>query len=333
VTEPTGGRKQDTAQPGGKDRVSIAVLVPALNEEKNIGKLLDDIFSQELGEDLVLDEVIVISDGSTDSTEAEVLERCPGHSELRLMVNEKRLGKAVCINVGKRGVTADYLVLVDGDTRLGGPQTLAELVSGLDEGTGMVGGVPVPVKDVGGLAPMIFVCGDILRDYIRKNLKGGSNIYSAHGRILALSRDLYEKVEVPSLERGSRVLSTDQSLYYSCLKEGKRFVLRPDARVIFKLPRSFKDYLLVSVRFMYSATNTTEFFDDRHFNSEFHVPLGIKVRAMLHLFRQKPLGAVAWIGYRLAARTIYLFKRYVKKEEVGAAWEISESTKDSITKT
>lgn len=315
---------------GGTTGVSISVLVPALNEEKNIGRLLDDIFSQQLGLGLTFNEVIVISDGSTDATEAEVLKRCPGHEGLRLIVNENRLGKAACINLGKQGVTDDYLVLVDGDIRLGGPDTFNQLVGGLDEGTGMVGGIPEPVKDIKGLAPMIFVCGDILRDYIRQNLKGGSNIYSAHGRILALSRDLYEKVEIPSLERGSQVLSTDQFLFYSCLKAGKRFVLRPDARVVFKLPGSFKDYLLVSVRFMYSATNTTEFFNDRRFNSEYHVPLGIKVRAMLHLFRLKPVGALAWIGYRLAARSIYLFKRYVRREEVGAAWAIAESTKKEL---
>jgi len=326
----TGDRPEKEMDRGGTRKLSFSVLVPALNEEKNIGKLLDDIFSQQLGEGLALNEVIVISDGSTDSTEAEVLGRCSDHRELRLIVNDKRLGKAVCINLGKQGVTDDYLVLVDGDIRLDGPRTFVDLVGGLDKGTGMVGGIPVPAKDIKGLAPMIFVCGDILRDYIRKNLKGGSNIYSAHGRILALSRDLYEKVEIPSLERGSKVLSTDQFLYYSCLKVGKHFVLRPDARVVFKLPDSFKDYLLVSVRFMYSATNTTEFFNDKRFNSEYHVPLGIKVRAMLHLFRLKPIGALAWISYRLAARNIYVFKRYLRKEEVGAAWEISESTKDSI---
>lgn len=82
---------------------------------------------------------------------------------------------------------------------------------------------------------------------------------------------------------------------------------------------------------MYSATNTTKFFNDRGFSNEFHVPLRIKVGAMLNLFRLKPLGALAWIGYRFAARCIYVFKRYLKKEEVGAAWDISESTKDTIT--
>lgn len=311
-------------------RVSISVLIPAFNEAKNIGRMLDDVYAQDLAGRIELEQVIVVSDGSTDATEAAVLDRCADHSSLALLVNEARLGKAACINAGKAMVSSDFLVLVDADVRLAGESTLAGLIGDPEQEVGMTGGVPVPADDTRGLAPMIFICGDILRDYIRRNLKGGSNIYSAHGRILALSRELYEQVEIPSLEAGSRVLSTDQFLYYSCVKAGKRFVLMPEAKVLFKLPDSFKDYLLVTVRFMYSSNNTTEFFHDRGIGSEFYVPLKLKVKAMVHLISQKPFGAVAWVAYRMAARGIYIYKRYVRREEVPAAWPVSESTKESI---
>lgn len=310
--------------------MSISVLVPALNEEKNICGVLDDIFGQDLGERLALDKVVVVSDGSTDSTEDLVRSRMEGEGRLELIVNETRRGKAACINIGKRDIDSDFLVLIDADTRLAGRQTLAALIDDPDDDVGMMGGVPLPAQDVRGLAPMIFTCGDILRDYIRCNFKGGSNIYSAHGRILALSRELYRQVEIPSLDKGARVLSTDQFLYYSCIMAGKRFALNPEAKVFFKLPRSFRDYLLVTVRFMYSADNTSGFFHDRGPGSEFYVPLGIKVGALINLARRKPLGAVAWITYRMAARCLYLYKRYVLKEEVPAAWSIAESTKEEV---
>ena len=255
---------------------TIAVLIPALNEAKNIGGLLDDVFSQELEDTLVVDKVLVISDGSTDGTEVVVLERAGEHAELELMVNPKREGKAVCINIGKRDLINDFLILVDGDVRLDSPRTLDSLLKGIDDSVGMVGGTPVPVKDRRGLAPWIFICGDILRDYIRRRLNDGSNIYGAHGRILALSKDLYNKIEIPSLEEGNRVLSTDQFLYYSCITQDMRFVLSCDSRVLFKLPESCRDYLLVTVRFMYSANNTANYFNDKRFASEFYVPLDLK---------------------------------------------------------
>ena len=159
---------------------------------------------------------------------------------------------------------------------------------------------------------------------------GGSNIYSAHGRILALSRDFYDSMEIPSINHGTRVLSTDQFLYYSCINSRRSFVLRTNAEVLFTLPDSFKDYLKQTVRFMYSGVNTKAFFEDTGFTNEFHVPLHLKVAAMLHLVRANPLGALAWTCYRAAARTMYLWQRYVRKDEIGAAWAISESTKDPV---
>jgi glycosyltransferase involved in cell wall biosynthesis len=309
---------------------TVAVLIPALNEGRNIGPLLDDVYSQELEDTLALDRVIVISDGSTDNTEETVVARTSRYETLELRVNPKRQGKAVCINEGKAGLDCDYFVLIDGDVRLNGKGVLNALLRDLADDVGMVGGLPVPVEDRSGLAPMIFLCGDILRDYIRRRLNDGSNIYGAHGRILALSRRLYQNMEIPSLEQGSRVLSTDQFLYYACITNGLKFVLRFDAEVLFKLPESFRDYLLVTVRFMYSARNTKHYFHDERFTNQFHVPMSLKVKAMLHLIHRKPLGALAWVCYRFLARAIYMFNRYVRKKEIGATWEISESTKDAI---
>jgi glycosyltransferase involved in cell wall biosynthesis len=320
-------QESDREVTGGAE--TIAVVIPALNEGKNIGDLLDDVFSQELVDSLSLQKVIVISDGSTDETEEVVRKRIPLEPRLELRINPKRLGKAACINIGTSSLESDFLVLVDGDVRLYGPHTFKNLLENLDDDVGMVGGIPVPVKEISGLAPMVFMCGDILRDYIRSRLNEGNNIYSAHGRILALSRELYAALEIPRIE-GGKVLSTDQFLYYACVKSGMRFVLRETAQVLFILPESFKDYLRQTVRFMYSASNTKYFFDDVRFANQFYVPLEVKVGAMLHLFRRKPFGALAWLAYRFVARSMYLAKRYLLKKEVAATWEVAESTKDAV---
>lgn len=310
-----------------KDTPTVAVVIPAYNEASNIGLLLDDIFEQETGKGLKLEKVLVISDGSTDETEEMVRERQETGRTLELVVNPRRMGKAVCINLAVKLVESDYMVLIDADVRLAGPLTLERLLEGLTDDVGMAGGVPVPASIPPGFAPAIYICGDILREYIRLELKGSSNIYGAHGRILALSRNLYPGLEIPSIDDGSRVLSTDQFLYYSCIKSGKRFVLRDKARVLFNLPETFDDYLRQTVRFMYSAANTSRYFNDRGLTSEFYVPLGVKLKGMLRLFRRRPFTGLAWVGYRFVARFLYLFERHLMRREVGAAWDVSESTK------
>jgi len=315
--------------PAGTVR-TFSVLVPAFDEGRNIGGLLDDVFAQDPGGSLSLEKVIVVSDHSTDDTEDIARERARSDHRLELVVNPERKGKASCLNTGMRLVESDYLVLLDADIRLEGPLTLRKLLEGAGEDTGLLGGRPIPGGDCRGLAPMIFGCGDILRTYIQKNFRGGRNIYSAHGRILGLARSLYTDLEIPRLDSGSRVLSTDQFIYYACLRAGLEFEFRPEAVVLFTLPASITDYMHQTVRFMYSAVNTREYFGDRGYSSEFHVPMRVKAGAMLSLFAGKPLGALAWLAYRAASKALYLFKRYVLKQEEAATWKISPSTKRGV---
>lgn len=309
-----------------ENTITVAVVIPAYNEESNLGPLLDDVFDQET-RGLRLEKVLVISDGSNDRTEEVVRERRETERSLELLVNPRRVGKAECINLAVKLVDSDYMVLIDADVRLSGSLALKRLLEGLGDEVGMAGGVPIPASIPPGLAPAIYMCGDILREYIRREMKGSSNIYGAHGRLLALSRDLYMELEIPSIDEGAKVLSTDQFLYYSCIKSGKRFVLRDQAKVLFNLPETFRDYLRQTIRFMYSAANTSRYFNDKGLTSEYHVPLDVKLKGMLHLARRRPLTSLAWIGYRFIARSLYLFRRHVLKREVGAAWDISESTK------
>ncbi len=314
-----------------ESKITITIMIPAYNEANNIGLLLDDVFKQQLGDLIRLEKILVISDGSTDSTEAIVRKLQETEPSLELAVNNHRLGKAACINLANRTVATDYLVLIDADVRLGGHTTLRLLLEDLPEDVGMVGGVPVPVMVRSGLAPTVYMCGDTLRNYIRRRFKGSSNIYAAHGRLLALSKALYSDLEIPSIDQGSKVLSTDQFLYYSCIKRGKKFLLRDQAQIFFNLPETFRDYLRQTVRFMYSAANTKKYFGDTGTTSEFYIPLRVKMNGLLYLFRQRPLSSIAWIGYRLMARSLYIYRRLIRRQEVGAVWDMSESTKSEIS--
>lgn len=310
---------------------SFTVLIPALNEEKNIGGLLDDILEQELGDSLVLEKVIVVSDGSTDSTEDIVRARSARDPRVNLVVNESRMGKPCSLNIGKREVDSDFLVHLDGDVRLNGRHTLRNLLEGHRDDVGLVGGNPVPVEEAGeSLAALISRCGDIMRNDIMLRIRGGRNIYSAYGRIIAMSRAFYSAIEMPVIEGGNTLIAEDQFIYLSCVKLNMRYEFRGDAEVLYGLPTSFKDYLNQVVRFLFSAVNTKAYFDDSRLTAEYRIPLPVKVVALTNLVRREPLGAAAWLGYRVIVRVRYLARRLLFKGGVGETWEVSESTKSSI---
>lgn len=48
-------------------KLTVTIGIPAYNEEQNIGHLLVNIFNQSTSI-AILDEIIIVSDGSTDNT-------------------------------------------------------------------------------------------------------------------------------------------------------------------------------------------------------------------------------------------------------------------------
>ncbi len=85
--------------------MTFAAIIPALNEEKTI-RIVLQILNQEKG----LREIIVVDDGSTDATARE--SHMPG---VRLIRNQKNIGKGAAMRIGALASTADILIFFDAD--------------------------------------------------------------------------------------------------------------------------------------------------------------------------------------------------------------------------
>ncbi len=85
----------------------ISCLIPAYNEEKYIKDVIEVVKTCNF-----VDEIIVISDGSTDKT-AEIAESL----EVKVIRLEKNLGKGGAIVEGLKYAQGDIILLVDADLR------------------------------------------------------------------------------------------------------------------------------------------------------------------------------------------------------------------------
>ncbi len=89
---------------------TFSVIIPTLNEERNVGVLLSDVASQSR----TPDEVLVVDAGSEDDTVAAA-RRFPF---VRLLEGEPPV--ACGRNLGGRSAGGDVLIFLDADTRLPG---------------------------------------------------------------------------------------------------------------------------------------------------------------------------------------------------------------------
>lgn len=126
--------------------LKCTIGVMAYNEERNIGRLLDKIYKQNLDK-VCIDKVIVVASGCTDKTVDIVKEFQKNQPNLELIIQEQRLGKSSAINLFLDKVETPYVVMESADT-LPGPETIERLVCPLsDSGVGMTGCRPLPQND------------------------------------------------------------------------------------------------------------------------------------------------------------------------------------------
>ena len=89
----------------------LSVIVPAFNEEKNIGESVDSLMAQDYDDF----EVIVVDDGSTDRTLEVATERAGPRVRV---VHQDNRGKAAALNTGIASASGTIVLTVDADTRL-----------------------------------------------------------------------------------------------------------------------------------------------------------------------------------------------------------------------
>jgi glycosyltransferase involved in cell wall biosynthesis len=99
----------DASVTGHMEHPFISIILPALDEEKNIGKVVSEIVSVMTSHRLHF-EVIVIDDGSTDETYDEAL-----RWGAVVLSNNRTCGKGYCLRRGLVKARGDVIVTMDSD--------------------------------------------------------------------------------------------------------------------------------------------------------------------------------------------------------------------------
>ncbi|MBI2587633.1 glycosyltransferase family 2 protein, partial [Candidatus Amesbacteria bacterium] len=98
-----------------------SIIIPAHNEEKTIGHVLDALCKSTAS------EIIVIDDGSIDHTRNRVLDKTD--SRIRLISHHQNMGQGNALKTGITNSTAPILVFFDADIETATPEMIKRLVN------------------------------------------------------------------------------------------------------------------------------------------------------------------------------------------------------------
>lgn len=130
--------------------MSVSVVIPALNEAGNIGRLVEETFAAIPQNRL--NEVIIVDDCSEDATGDEVKALIGRYPNLRYLRHGTRSGQSAAIRTGVLAASGPIIATMDGDGQNDPhdiPNLLSKLGANLNDGPAMVGGVRAKRQAVG----------------------------------------------------------------------------------------------------------------------------------------------------------------------------------------
>lgn len=218
----------------------ISVVIAALNEEKYIGRRINNLLSQNYPSEKM--EIIIVSDGSKDGTENIVRSFVERNENINLFSFEERKGKAAALNLGVSRANGELIIFTDARQTFD-PNAIKELTGNFeDPSVGAASGELV-------LVPKDSNMSDSLRHYwsfekwIRKNESNIGSVVGATGAIYGIRRELFEEIPkntilddllIPMkiISKGYRVVFDEKAVAYDDANVEPKVELRRKVRTL-----------------------------------------------------------------------------------------------------
>lgn len=301
----------------------VDIVIPAYNEGNCVGGVLRDVMAAKQSDWFRIQNIYVISDASTDRTDDIVQQAGRQDGWVKLITKAERKGKQDSVNKAISLTDADVLVFLDADIRLANEDALVKLLRYFHEGqAALVQGGLVRVRPVFTLNPVKHAAyfDWILVDKVRRAKP--MSWWSIDGRVMALSRDFYQHLVLPLS------LADDQFIFYSCIKEGRKFVWAKDAIFYYGPPRSIPDFSKQWSRYHFYTNKSRQEFGRQLINTDMRIRgLG---RTIVSGILRHPYCGLAWALCYLVSMIEFKLKRHFEEYERGLFWTKSAAAQNPI---
>jgi chlorobactene glucosyltransferase len=193
-------RLEHAPPPSGDDAPRITVVIPARDEETNIGHCLESVLAQDYPQDRV--SVLVVDDHSVDSTAAIVHGLSERHPRITLInsppLPPRWVGKSHACWIGARAAApaTQWLCFIDADVTVARGALSSAVHTALTQRLDLLS--LMPRQELRSFAErLILPCGFILLSFLqdlRHSQARSGNDVAATGQFMLVRRDAYEAV-------------------------------------------------------------------------------------------------------------------------------------------
>ena len=297
-------------------RITVDVVIPALNEERCVEGLLHNVMMSGKHDWFQIQNIYVISEASTDQTDDIVQRNARRDHRIKLIRKPERKGKYDSINLAFSITSADVVLFIDADVRCADENSIAKLLHHFrDEKSALVQGGLVRVHPGFTIhaAKLAAHFDWILVDKIRR--RKAMSWWSIDARVMALSRDFYRQLVLPCS------LADDQFIFYSCIQKGYKFIWADDAIFYYGPSESMADFSHQWSRYFFYTRKSRQHFGEELIRRDMSVP-GLWRTIMSCLLRH-PLCGLMWLAGFAMSRVEFMLGFDFKDYERGFFWTIS----------
>ncbi len=109
------------------EKMALSVVMPVYNEKATVLKIIDKVLKLD-----IVKELVVVDDSSSDGTR-ELLRNAGFDSRVKLIYNERNMGKGASIRAGISQVTGEVVVIQDADMEYD-PNEFKEMIKPIEDG-------------------------------------------------------------------------------------------------------------------------------------------------------------------------------------------------------
>lgn len=265
---------------------TVTIGIPAYNEQENIVFLITSLLSQELKQ-VTLQEIIVVSDGSTDTTVDIVTSL--RNNKIKIVDRKNRRGLNQTLNEIVKSATGDILVIINADVLPENSAFIERLIKQMlkDRNIGIVGAntASLPSRS---LFERIIANSHHFKQFLYTRMNN-NNIYLCHGRARAFSKDIYSRIVWPDN------CPEDAYSYFFCKQQGYRFIFNRTATVLFRCPSNLQGHIKQSNRFRFGKYTLSRYFSEEVIQRNYKIPFNLLLRSLLYFTMRNPFSMPAFL--------------------------------------